>query len=222
MQGHAFTIHAIARTALSASSARWRALCRLIVTSTIWHSRTRLGVSSALGWICRRVRTTGTTHSRSNLQQNSSTSLKCIQLNARSLNNKFLSFHNLIYSYSYDIIAITESWWRPNITDGFIDPTNKYNSFRHDRVGRQAGGGGVCILTVMCLNVVQVQFTANIEAVCLDINVCSSIYRFIAAYRPPGAISNDVNYNYLLLLFIIYFVLKVQVMNRLNERIDHN
>ena len=82
---------------------------------------------------------------------------------------------------------------RPNITEGFIDPKNKYKIFRHDRVGRQ--GEGVCILTATCLNVVQVQFSANIEAVCLDINVSSSIYRFIAAYRPRGAASNDVDYN---------------------------
>ena len=102
-------------------------------------------------------------------QSRTSASLKCIQLNARSLNNKFLSFHNLIYSDSDDIIVITQSWLRPNITDGFIDHKNKYNIFRHDRAGRQ--GGGVCILTSKCLNVVQVQFTAKIEAVCLDINV---------------------------------------------------
>ena len=81
---------------------------------------------------------------------------------------------------------------RPNITEGFIDPKNEYNIFRHDRVGRQ--GEGVCILTAKCLNVVQVQFTANIEAACVDINVSSFIYRFIAGYRPPGAICNAVDF----------------------------
>ena len=35
----------------------------------------------------------------------------------------------------------------------------------------------------------------TLKLFCLDINVSSSIYRFIAAYRPPGAISNDVDYN---------------------------
>ena len=96
-------------------------------------------------------------------QSHSSTSQKCIQLNARSLNNKFLSFHNLIYSDSDDIIVITESWWRSNNTKAFIDRKNKYNIFRLDRVRRQ--GGGVCILTAKCLNAVQVQFTANIDTV---------------------------------------------------------
>ena len=51
------------------------------------------------------------------------------------------------------------------------------------------------MLTAECLNVVQVQFTTNIESVCLDINVSSSIYRVIAAYRPPGSTCNDVDYN---------------------------
>ena len=124
-------------------------------------------------------------------QSHSSTSLKCIQLNARSLNNKFLSFHKLIDSDSYDIIVFTESWLRPNITEGFIDLRNKYNIFRHDLVGRQ--GGGVCKPTGKCLDVVQVQFTENIDAVCLDINISSSNYSLIAAYRLLSATSNDVD-----------------------------
>ena len=52
-------------------------------------------------------------------------------------NNKILSFHNLIYSDSYDILVITESRLRSIITEGFFDPKNKYNIVRHDRVGRQ-------------------------------------------------------------------------------------
>ena len=107
------------------AQSRWRALRRLSITSAIWHSRARLGATSARGWICHRVRTTSTTYSRSNHASYKTISLiytKCIQLKARNLNNKFLSFHNFIYSDSYNIIVITESWLRPNISEGFIDP----------------------------------------------------------------------------------------------------
>ena len=54
---------------------------------------------------------------------------------------------------------------------------------------------GDCYKNIQTENVVQVYFTANIEAVCLDVTVSCSNYIFIAAYRPHGSTSYDVYYN---------------------------
>jgi len=83
--------------------------------------------------------------------------LRCCLFNARSLTNKLLDLHCVLYSETeFDGLLITESWLTDEITDGMLDPESKYHILRCDRkVGR---GGGVCafiigVVFVLCKTV---------------------------------------------------------------------
>ena len=67
-------------------------------------------------------------------------SLKCMYLNATSLDNKLDEFRVVIDSYCPQIVAVSETWFKNNS----IANVNGYNLFRKDRSdGRR--GGGVCL-----------------------------------------------------------------------------
>jgi len=59
--------------------------------------------------------------------------MHCTLFYACSICNKFSELHNLIYSESYDIICICESWLNVNITNGIIGTNNRFSIIRHDR-----------------------------------------------------------------------------------------
>ena len=61
--------------------------------------------------------------------------------NARSIVNKLKDFQSLVYTKSFDIIGISETWLTDNIYDNEILPTG-YTIFRKDRPSR---GGGVLL-----------------------------------------------------------------------------
>jgi Reverse transcriptase (RNA-dependent DNA polymerase)/Endonuclease-reverse transcriptase len=51
--------------------------------------------------------------------------------------------HDLLYTFEYNVIAISESWLTPLLSNGILDPRGNYTIYRRDRVSR--AGGGVCI-----------------------------------------------------------------------------
>jgi len=57
----------------------------------------------------------------------------CLMFNARSLCNKLVELHYLLYSSKFDILLVTESWLRAGITNGLLDPESKFTVLRHDR-----------------------------------------------------------------------------------------
>ena len=71
--------------------------------------------------------------------------LSSLLINARSLKNKIADLHYLLYgeNNNYDIISFCETWLNNTVSDSMLDPHNRFNVFRCDRVGK--GGGGVCV-----------------------------------------------------------------------------
>ena len=71
--------------------------------------------------------------------------LHCVLLNARSLVNKLPDLHDLLYTcdgnnLSPDVFFVTESWLSETISDGMLDPENKFAIIRQDRIGLRGGG----------------------------------------------------------------------------------
>ena len=62
-------------------------------------------------------------------------------VNIRSIVNKLNQFQNYVYSRSFDIIAVTETWLSDKIFNNEILPSN-YSIIRRDRSSR---GGGVLL-----------------------------------------------------------------------------
>ena len=122
--------------------------------------------------------------------------VKCILLNAQSLGNKLTELHCLLYSFTYELILITESWLDMKLTNGLLDPENKYYIVRKDR---NRNGGGVCAMADKKLTVLEVCLSkclSNLELVCFDVSWgCNSIAaRVFVCYRPPGYSPECANY----------------------------
>ena len=70
--------------------------------------------------------------------------LHCLLINARSLNNKTTELHQLLYNTNTDCLFVTETWLYDGISNGLLDPYNKFTIFRQDRLTATVGGG-VCV-----------------------------------------------------------------------------
>ena len=120
--------------------------------------------------------------------------LKCRLINARSLSNKLPDLHDLLYNScpQIDILFVTESWLTNSVSDGVLDPQNRFCIYRHDRPD-DLRGGGVCIFTNKFLKVNQLNtdhINPIIDIVAIDIFKSSKLcHRFFLAYRPPSTSS---------------------------------
>ena len=106
--------------------------------------------------------------------------------NACSVCNKLTELLYLLYSATYQIIIVTESWLNANMPSSMLDPENMYQIFRCDR--SQTVGGGVCILVSNRINAYEVKLhhcTAELEVICIDINAGNERCRIFAVYRAP-------------------------------------
>ena len=74
--------------------------------------------------------------------------IKLYYCNARSIKNKLSDLHGLLYMSDYNVIALSETWLLPQLTDAIIDPRGLYTVYRKDR--ERKVGGGVCLLALMC------------------------------------------------------------------------
>lgn len=71
--------------------------------------------------------------------------INCHLFNAQSVVNKLTELQHVMYNNSTcGCLFITETWLSSYITDGQIDPQNKYNIMRKDRPCGK--GGGVCAI----------------------------------------------------------------------------
>ncbi|CAB3985676.1 Hypothetical predicted protein [Paramuricea clavata] len=66
--------------------------------------------------------------------------LNCYLLNARSICNKLDEFQALVFGENLDVVAVTETWLKPDIYDGEILPGNQYTIYRRDRADGRRGG----------------------------------------------------------------------------------
>lgn len=115
--------------------------------------------------------------------------LKCCLINARSLLNKLHELQYLLYSERFDCLMFTETWLSAEISNGLLDPENKYTLIRCDRgTGK---GGGVCVFIRKHLRVSTVNLCApgTLELLCFDIHGSSRRCRFFVAYCPPASSS---------------------------------
>jgi len=115
--------------------------------------------------------------------------------NARSIVNKLCELHYLMYGSCYDCIFVTESWLTSSLSNGLIDPHNKFTVLRGDRSSGR--GGGVCALINKSISVAEVVFAdrySELELIALDVLNVSPVVRFFVLYRPPKYDHNAHHY----------------------------
>ena len=94
----------------------------------------------------------------------------------------------MLYTNCYDVILISESWLSDSVSDGLLDPQNKYYVIRCDR---QSMGGGVCAFVSKLCDAITVEMSdvyTDLEICCFDIT-CKRVNlrcRVVVVYRPPG------------------------------------
>ncbi|PKU40554.1 rna-directed dna polymerase from mobile element jockey-like [Limosa lapponica baueri] len=64
--------------------------------------------------------------------------MKCIYTNARSMGNKQEELEAIVQPESYDVVAITETWW--DESNDWSATMDGYKLLRRDRQGRRGGG----------------------------------------------------------------------------------
>ena len=134
--------------------------------------------------------------------------INCVLINARSICNKLSEFHHLIYSNTYDLIFVCESWLTPNWPNGIIDPLHLFNIVRCDRSVRS--GGGVCILIRKSLHYAEITTNSkfnSLELCGIDIVSKHARCRFICVYRPPGYGKDSIDYARLIAEYINTFTM---------------
>ena len=69
--------------------------------------------------------------------------LKCVYTNARSMGNKQEELEAIVQQASYDLVAITETWW--DHSHDWSAAMDGYKLFRKDRQGRRGTGVALCV-----------------------------------------------------------------------------
>lgn len=73
----------------------------------------------------------------------STAQLKCVDTTAHSTGNKQEELEAMVLQESYDIIAITETWWADS--HDWNAAMDDYELFRRDRQGRRGGGAALYV-----------------------------------------------------------------------------
>jgi len=114
-------------------------------------------------------------------------SLNTFSTNPRSIVNRLHELQSVVYSKSYDIICLTETWLSDTIYDSEILPYN-YTIFCKDR---QSHGGSVLVAVDNRIPCHQIDSPEDLEAVCINLTLISPI-TVCVIYIPPS--SPDVHY----------------------------
>ena len=120
--------------------------------------------------------------------------VKVKYFNARSVRNKLLSLHAVMYCENFQSICITETWLDSSVTDGIIDPRGLFNIYRCDRAA-DSHGGGVCILVrrIFKSSAIDIDHTMfpNVEIVACSIFLADFKRTLICCYFPPSLSSSQ-------------------------------
>lgn len=108
-----------------------------------------------------------------------------MNVNARSLINKFPNFLTLISSHSVHVAGVTETWLHDGIYDTEVTPPG-YCVIRGDR-GR-GRGGGVAIFLRSDIKFSVIQGPSEIESVWCKLYFDSMSIVVGVVYRPPGSL----------------------------------
>ena len=118
-------------------------------------------------------------------KQTNPNSLKVLNINFQSINNKTAQFHHILDSVKPDIVAGTETWLSNDIFDNEVVPKSMgYSMFRKDR--KSGKGGGVLLLVkdnFICSE--QPNLDTNSETIWVKLDLKGSKPLYIAShYRP--------------------------------------
>ncbi|PKU37652.1 rna-directed dna polymerase from mobile element jockey-like [Limosa lapponica baueri] len=111
--------------------------------------------------------------------------LKCIYTNARSMGNKQDELEAIVQKDTYDVVAITETWW----DDGhnWNAAMDGYKLFRRDRQGRR--GEGVALYIRECFDCIELD-SSDDRVECLWVRMKGKANKgdFVlgVCYRPPN------------------------------------
>ena len=118
--------------------------------------------------------------------------LSCVYFNARSLKNKLVDLHCVLYNDPKpDICFITESWLNSTVTNAMLDPHNEFNIFRYDRINKS--GGGVVILINSDIDSVPVVMEDRFSTMeCVGVDLLGEVnVRFLTFYKPPSSCNDN-------------------------------
>ena len=100
-------------------------------------------------------------------------------------------FEYLCATSPFRLFFISESWLTADVTDGMLDPDNKFTVLRCDRGTKN--GGGVCVMIsrdICCYKLELSQSDlicyrrSECELICCDVISGSTKYRVVMVYRP--------------------------------------
>ena len=111
--------------------------------------------------------------------------LKCVYTNAHSMGNKQEELEAIVQQASYDLVAITETWW--DHSHDWSAAMDGYKLFRKDRQGRR--GGGVALYVKECFEVTELMTGENkVESLWVKIRARANKADILVGvcYRPPN------------------------------------
>ena len=115
--------------------------------------------------------------------------LRVLQLNARSLRNKFNELKSIIAVHNYDIVAVTETWFNFQLRDlvGEFDIAG-YKLFSKERSDKIGGGVALYIKNVIKnVSIVNINLPIEIDGICIKIRFRELNYIVSCIYRPPNS-----------------------------------
>jgi hypothetical protein len=115
-------------------------------------------------------------------------SLKAVQLDysTKDRHSKLSSFHDIVLSNQFDVIALTETWLNSSITDFEVTP-NGYHVIRKDRPSDKRGGG-VMLAVKDTISTEPFNFRSDdLEMSSVIIKSISKRLLVAVCYRPPNA-----------------------------------
>ncbi|KAK4830434.1 hypothetical protein QYF61_011142 [Mycteria americana] len=114
-----------------------------------------------------------------------SSQLKCLYTNARSMGNKNEELEAIVHQENYDMVAITETWWGDS--HNWSAAMDGYKLFRRDRRGRR--GGGVALYVRECLDSLELD-DGDDRVECLWVRIRGKANKADivvgVCYRPPN------------------------------------
>ena len=116
---------------------------------------------------------------------NNKNALRCLYLNARSLVRKLDELQ--VLANDVDLLAVTETWLRPDIKDCELLPKLNFTIFRKDRLSRAGGGVMLAVRnTITCVR--RSDLECNAEVLFCEIRPDSKRKLLVAVfYRPPDS-----------------------------------
>ena len=108
-------------------------------------------------------------------------------INVRSLLPKIQEVHSLLEENEFDILAVTETWLGPTITDEDVE-IDGYKIYRRDRDGR---GGGVCWYVRSVMRCELIEIVGTIEQLWIKLRFGGVSVSCGVVYRPPSHCPNE-------------------------------